>query len=231
MAGNPFGAALDCIPEHQRSIFLTQLLQLLPQHIPTRLGFLARVDAPEGTGLFWALSLDAHRLVTVIRVAVHEDYALHEHPTTDYSCIGLMCESSMRMMDQIRASDMPQSAEREAWSPSAVSLHPLFEHEETTAFRIEAGKYRFNLAPNTIHSSTCLHLLPGYFDALEREYPGAFTGLEHAIAQNASYPEAHELRSLLRGFSPRMANRPEALLYYRGLADQTVAALVRHIAT
>lgn len=211
------------IPEHQRTVFLPQLLQFDGHIVPTEHGLLARAESPEGGGWIWALSLDDGRLLSVVRMAFHQAFPLRETPSRDYWCIGLLCESSMQMMSQIWAADQPEGTPIRAGSSPGPHPFPTFEREQVGAFKIHAGDYRFALAENTVHSSAHLHLFPSAFEQLEGQYPGCLPRLREYIEARGEYPQAVELRRLLRQISPRYANDPGALLRYRGLADQIIA--------
>lgn len=215
---------LDRLPAHQHSTFMPQVEQFNVEIIPTRFGVLGKVNIPQANGWCWAASIDDDRLISIVRIAISEEFAFHEHPEIEYSCLSLLSTASAQIMDAIWAYDRTRpNSENVVVHPSSA---PLLEadSERAMAFTMHPRRYDSPLAAGTIHAGVSVHLLPSYFEKLDRAYPGEFGNLKKSFDQRVDLTDALELRSILRSITPRQSNYAGARLHYEGKALEAVSA-------
>ena len=179
--------------------------------------FTGSVNNEIGMGRAWLVPISESCLVLEHAVTPRRDMLLLERTPSAYACVTLVNESTLLCM--------PESG----ITPANVHAAPETQGAGTTCsfVRETSGEDLSPLLAGHLYRSRSVIFLPGYFDELERSYPGECAGLFEAFSRGWGEQAQIAMGSALGRISERRAQEPAAHLYLRGIVESMVAELAR----
>lgn len=169
------------------------------------------------SGRAWIMPIDANCLVMEHFITPAHDMQLAEYTPEPYACVSEISLPTLECMPAAGITPANLKPSRGPWPARqicsfiqdncGVELSPLF-----------AGK---------LYHSRSIIFLPGYFDELERSYPGEFSGAFEAFAEVWDEEPAQAIARALASLSERRAQTAGAHLYMRGVVESMAGELAR----
>lgn len=131
--------------------------------------------------------------------------ALTESPQSAYACVCLVSEDTQATMPKMIA------------RPRALLDGSLY------SFVQPAGQFTGRLKKGGVYASRCICFLPDYFEELDAQWPGTFTGMFERFADPWDEEESRAIMTTLLGTGPQHA--PGFGLLLRARVEQMVATL------
>ena len=131
--------------------------------------------------------------------------ALTESPQSAYACVCLVSEDTQATMPKMIA------------RPRALLDGSLY------SFVQPAGQFHGSSQKGGVYASRCICFLPDYFEELDAQWPGTFTGMFERFADPWDEEESRAIMTTLLGTGPQHA--PGFGLLLRARVEQMIATL------
>lgn len=168
-----------------------------------------------GSGSAWVMPLSKNCLIMEHKVTPARDMRLIEQTAEPYACVSEMNAETLSCMPENGITPGCLSPHGKIWPASNVctfvqdSLHSQYS-------MLKAG---------VTYRSRSILFLSGFFDELEMDWPGEFSGLFEAFGAAWSDEELEAMTCALRQLSYSRTLKPGAYLHARSTVDAMVAEL------
>ena len=193
------------IPRPLRTLFETQLQQFGVDIHPDGEAWSGSGRSAYGHGSVWGLPVGEHCIVFSHEVHINREMTLIEAPGETYACVCLVSEDTK--------ATMPRMVD----SPRALLDGSLY------SFVQPAGTFTGPLRAGGTYSSRAICFLPGYFDELNRQWPGTFDGMFERFGQSWDEADSRTIMTTLLGTGPQ--HGPGSALLIRSRVEQMVSTL------
>ena len=176
-----------------------------------------RADNEHGSGSAWIMPISPTCLVMEHYITPRDDMMLAEYTPERYACVSEVSTPTLECMPAVGITPANLRPARGPWPRAAVCSF-IQETIGVEMSPLHAGK---------LYHSRSILFLPGYFDELERSYPGQFAGLFDGFAEQWSEEASLAISTALRRITIDRIDRAGAHLYMRSATDAMVAELAR----
>ena len=199
------------LPRQLRCFVAPQIEQLALHMKPLHCGIYGTVPESLGKGFLWTAALGDDCLVSLHKIKLHESLNLVEMPN-EYSCI--CSASAATVLSAPELAGTPQFAQE--------NLFTFSRPAETTSCLLDEGKE---------YQSVSISVTPQFFQKLLKQFPQDFDTVIEGMNTLAPQELPHELRVLLRSFSPERANQPGATAYFQGKTLEAMGILAETLSS
>ena len=176
-----------------------------------------RADNERGSGSAWIMPLSPTCLVMEHYITPRDDMMLAEYTPERYACVSEISTPTLECMPAAGITPANLRPARGPWPQAAVCSF-IQETVGVELSPLHAGK---------LYHSRSILFLPGYFDELERAYPGQFTGLFESFAEPWSEEASLAISTALRRVHVDRIDGAGAHLYMKSISETMVAELAR----
>ena len=194
-----------CIPHALRSLYEPQLNQFGITPHPNGDGWSGTGESQWGHGSAWGAPLGDSCIVFSHEICIEREMVLTESPQSAYACVCLVSEDTQATMPKMIA------------RPRALLDGSLY------SFVQPAGQFTGRLKKGGVYASRCICFLPDYFEELDAQWPGTFTGMFERFADPWDEEESRAIMTTLLGTGPQHA--PGFGLLLRARVEQMIATL------
>lgn len=176
-----------------------------------------RADNERGSGSAWIMPLSPSCLVMEHSITPCSDMMLAEYTPERYACVSEISEPTLACMPAAGIAPANLRPAHGPWPQAAVC----------SFIQDSVGVELSPLHAGRLYHSRSILFLPGYFDELERLYPGQFTGLFGGFAEPWDESASVAIATALRRVSGGRIDGAGAHLYMKSIVETMVAELAR----